>query len=373
MKFFLAFEPRDFIHRDWTPQDDLKSQNKGPRQYLWEVYDHPPLDGVLVSRSKLGKKTLQEVMTSGIKKHLRYEGPVFGDCGAFIYMKNPEPPYEASEMLSYYDKCGFDMGATIDHMILSKTQEDRDKRHNITLKNAAEMFREWNSTYRNDWDLVGVAQGWDVESYSRSIKKLIEIGFDHIALGSLARRPTTTILELLKWTSQLIKESSLNIKLHLFGVWRPLAFHEFMRLGAASFDTATVLRQAWLRFDQGYHLGHASYSAIRVREGVSNAERTLAAIRRAATNRKRLRKTIKRVVALDDASKKKPRELTRLYMRTLRDRPWQKCSCALCRGYGVEMIVFRGNERNMRRGFHNVWQMYKSLEEASSQPSFGKE
>jgi hypothetical protein len=361
MKFFLAFEPRDFIHPEWTPKDDLWEQEKGPRRYLWEVYDPPPLDGVLVSRSKLTGKAHEEISKAGIKEFLRYKGPVFGDCGAFIYKEDPVPPFEPSEMLSYYDKCGFDLGATIDSMILSQKKPERERRREITMTNAEAMFREWDSAYRNNWQLVGVAQGWDAQSYSESIRTLIEIGFDHIALGSLARRPTTTILELLTRASQLIKESSLNIRLHLFGVWRPSEFHKFMRLGATSFDTATVLRQAWLRFDQGYHLEHETYAAIRVREDVSDAEMTLSSIRIAAKEQDDVEEILKKVVSLDGASKKEPNELTESYKRTLRDRPWEKCSCPLCMRYGVDMVIFRGNERNMRRGFHNVWHMYESL------------
>lgn len=359
MKFFLAFEPRDFIHPGWTPKDDLSIGEKGPRRYLWEVYNPAPLDGVLVSRSKLAGKAHTEISKLGIKAFLRYGGTVFGDCGAFVYKKEPVPPFKPSEMLAYYDKCGFDFGATIDHLILSKEESVRQKRREITLKNAEAMFREWDQNYRNAWQLVGVAQGWDVKSYSESVKKLLEMGYEYIALGSLARRPTRTIIDLLTATNELIQGQSRKIKLHLFGVWRPPAFRTFLQLGVTSFDTATVLRQAWLRVSQGYHVGDSRYATIRVREHAPQAAGILSTIRDAAQQQTSIEDALKQICP-DCSSEKK---LEEVYRRTLTDRPWQGCPCPLCRKYGVEMMIFRGNERNMRRGFHNVWQMYESLQE----------
>lgn len=42
------------------------------------------------------------------------------------------------------------------------------------------------------------------------------------------------------------------------------------------------------------------------------------------------------------------------YRRTLDAAPWQRCSCGLCNQHGIEMAIFRGTERNKRRGFHNL-------------------
>ena len=49
------------------------------------------------------------------------------------------------------------------------------------------------------------------------------------------------------------------------------------------------------------------------------------------------------------------------YRRTLIDRPWAKCDCAVCRDVGVEVVIFRRNDRNRRRGFHNVRDFYRNL------------
>src|SRR5262249_13348030 len=51
-------------------------------------------------------------------------------------------------------------------------------------------------------------------------------------------------------------------------------------------------------------------------------------------------------------------DMTRLYRKTLTERPWERCDCRVCRTWGVEVIIFRGNNRNRRRGFHNTFVFY---------------
>jgi len=56
-------------------------------------------------------------------------------------------------------------------------------------------------------------------------------------------------------------------------------------------------------------------------------------------------------------------DLLQEYQDTLRSRPWEKCDCPICREYGVEVCIFRGNDRNRRRGFHNTRRFYDEFEE----------
>ena len=52
-----------------------------------------------------------------------------------------------------------------------------------------------------------------------------------------------------------------------------------------------------------------------------------------------------------------------LLEKTLYDAPWKRCSCAICRKDGIQVIIFRGNNRNRRRGFHNTWLFYKMFQD----------
>jgi hypothetical protein len=49
------------------------------------------------------------------------------------------------------------------------------------------------------------------------------------------------------------------------------------------------------------------------------------------------------------------------YEMTLRAEPWRNCDCDICEDLGIEVVVFRGNNRNRRRGFHNMHQFYKDF------------
>jgi hypothetical protein len=42
------------------------------------------------------------------------------------------------------------------------------------------------------------------------------------------------------------------------------------------------------------------------------------------------------------------------YREVLADRPWEQCPCEICQRLGIHVILFRGAERNRRRGFHNL-------------------
>ena len=50
-----------------------------------------------------------------------------------------------------------------------------------------------------------------------------------------------------------------------------------------------------------------------------------------------------------------------LYVRTLEEKPWRKCDCPICKELGIHVIIFRGAERNRRRGFHNLYNYYSIL------------
>mgnify|MGYP000215079610 CR=1 FL=1 len=56
------------------------------------------------------------------------------------------------------------------------------------------------------------------------------------------------------------------------------------------------------------------------------------------------------------------RTLLEDYRETLKARPWEQCDCPICEDLGIEVAIFRGNNRNRRRGFHNTRRFYDVLE-----------
>jgi len=368
--------------------------------YIWDIFgpDKVPIDGVLVSRMTImqNKRKYERILQNGINQILRLPRnfEIMGDCGAWGYIKEEEPPFETSEVLNYYVRCGFDYGVSVDHLIVPEFREQNRKRWQITLENAREMFELWSSKdeYINSLRIMGVAQGWDVDSYLRSARELLKIGYDYIGLGGLARSQTGTnqefgrsktihnvvhgiSSEIQKW----MKENKKRVDLHLFGVARPELTSELAKYGVSSFDSASFLRKAWLSADKNYYsLDGEFYGAIRIPQTKASPlvkelpevdkltileSRALEMIRSYDRGKATLDDTLKAIVDYDKAIGEK-RDFERHYRRTLLEMPWKRCPCPICKSVGVEVIIFRGNNRNRRRGFHNTLSFYSRLRQS---------
>ena len=327
------------------------------------------MDGLLVSYHPLitrAPKYLQEdIEAQGIHKALDYDGTILGDCGAFSYVYEYEPPYSPSEVLRYYEKCSFDIGATLDHLIWKKMKEngeERQRRYNITLRNARIMYKKWKRDYQDNFELLGVAQGWDPQSYADAVEKLIDIGFYHIGVGGVAGASSKEITPILTRIYSRLKSLKSGACVHLFGV-NPLRkgssdlISIFKNYGVSSFDTSIMLRQAWRRTRDSYLLNNHGYTAIRVPTYLEYevADKILQKLRDYADYKQSAEDVMRELRRIIRGNKKR---WIQLYKKTLLDRPWEKCGCKICEKFGVDVIIFRGNERNMRRGFHNVFQFY---------------
>jgi hypothetical protein len=148
----------------------------------------------------------------------------------------------------------------------------------------------------------------------------------------------------------------------------------FQGLGVWSFDSTSPLRRAFKDDIDNYYTPHRTYTAIRVpqiqmhaglkqrlRSGVADlgeARRLEQACLTTLTaydhRRASLEKTLQALCAytaylgelLDRAD---------AYGALLSDRPWTRCPCGLCADIGIHIVIFRGAERNKRRGFHNLF------------------
>ncbi|MGE0085289.1 MAG: tRNA-guanine transglycosylase DpdA [Desulfococcaceae bacterium] len=405
--------------------------------YAHQIYDSPPYDGILISKiiveAKKNKKAILEKL--GVHRYLRVprEFPIMGDCGAFGYITETEPPYETGEILNYYQSLDFDYGVSIDHLIVNavikkdayyligpdgekkeisaeeyekrckignacdadspksqknlfdnaprvwKTQitDDAEKirRYEITVSNA-KSFMEMHRKQAYSFTPIGAAQGWSPESYADAVKEYQKMGYDYIALGGLVRSKNPEILEVLEAVNHVLKPGT---NLHLFGVARPEALKEMNRLGITSVDSASFLRRAWLGANSNYFASGHKYAAIRipqpekspkakkiVRDGKASLEeiqalekKCLELVRAYDRYEADLETVFEAVMTYDGLIEGRRVGHDRMIRKTLEDRPWKKCSCRICREIGAEVIIFRGNNRNRRRGFHNTHFFYE--------------
>ncbi|HEX8440635.1 tRNA-guanine transglycosylase DpdA, partial [Archangium sp.] len=286
----------------------------------------------------------------------------------------------------------FDYGVSLDHIILDyipsadepgagkeAVPESLRKRQNLTLELAAE-FRQKNKAGRCSFEPLGVAQGWSPKSYAASVKALQKMGYDYIALGGMVPLKSPEVLACL---AEIDKVRSPGTRLHLLGVSRTEHLSEFSRLGIASFDSTSPLRQAFKDDRDNYYSDTYKYTAIRIPqvEGNPGLQKKISSGKVSQEHARRLeqasleamrlfeagRRTVSQVMEvlleyerLYDPDTKKDHAAA--YEKTLTDAPWRRCPCEVCKALKHHVILFRGAERNRRRGFHNIWTFYRQLQ-----------
>jgi hypothetical protein len=57
------------------------------------------------------------------------------------------------------------------------------------------------------------------------------------------------------------------------------------------------------------------------------------------------------------------KKLEPLYRKTLENRPGKECICPICTTIGIEVIIFRGSNRNRRRGMHNLFVYHNRIKQ----------
>ena len=395
MRYFLPdWDDRVDPNFDFESDRALPGREPGKGDlYAHEYFgDDDCYDGILVSRAALEQNGTKrdEVNRIGLRGYLRLPRrfELMGDCGAFGYVNEPKPIYETPEVLEFYQRVGVDYGVSIDHIIFPAFPDQRDYRYNVTIDNGLE-FLERHRAGGYTFTPVGAVQGWDVASYVDAAKRLANAGYDMLAVGGLVRSRTPEILAIATGVATAVGP---DVRLHLLGVARDDIIGDLARLGIFSFDSASPMRTAWMSATKNYLLGDTHYTAIRI--PISRPEEAgakgMGILARAQTDSSyahvqileeaaltAVRACAKRTLSVDDAMKQIERydfEQTRKsevagsrarrmenYRRTLIDRPWAKCSCAVCRDVGVEVVIFRRNDRNRRRGFHNVRDFYRHL------------
>lgn len=397
MHFYLAnfedlVDPNfDFIHERNGPQR-VEQGRYAHDAYAHEFFNTPIFDGMLVSKAVIRPIMEREIRRVGsIHKLCRLNPaiPIMGDCGAFTFVDAETPPISTAEILDHYQELGFTYGVSIDHVVFaSMDAAERDRRVQITIDNAA-AFISQHRTQGYTFQPVGIIQGWDPASRRAVLTQLVAMGYTHFALGGMVRSVDNQIRDTLAALHPVLPPGAF---LHIFGVARLSILPDLLRYGVTSADTAAPIRRAFLGTgEDNYWLPDGRrYAAIRIPEtkegstkkrGISSAEeivqksgnnleqlraleeRALATLRAYAVRKADLQETLEIVLAYDALHGDK-RDHASAYHRTLTDRPWEECDCEICQTIGVEVIIFRGNNRNRRRGFHNARVFYGQFRQA---------
>jgi len=408
MAYFLP-DWDDFVDADFDFEADRFScdDRAGRREVhlLQLMRPHKLADGVVVSLAQhmsakgllraVDRRSEESLRPRDVRAHYSLQATqwAFGDCGAFSYVSEPRPPIGVESAAALYNLYGFDLGASVDHIPVPfvKTEDgkrwltDGQRRARIvtTRRNAERFICE---VHRRGYGFapVGVLQGIAPRDYRRQVPMYVEMGYRHLAIGGLVPRSDSDILAIARQVREEVWKVSDRPWLHLFGVFRPRLQRAFREMRIDSFDSASYLRKAWLRSAQNYLGPDGSwYAAIRV--PVSADPRTAKRLRAAGvTERKAARlerqamdalllfeagrrsaqQTVRRVLEYDallERADSNEEDLRQAYLRTLTDKPWRECECPVCSGIGIHVAIFRGLNRNKRRGAHNTLMLFRGV------------
>ncbi len=366
-------------------------------RYAHEALRTPPFDGFLVSKTIVdglpgaaGKYTIAQrnrLYRVGIREFFRLDaqpGPrlaTMGDCGAFSYVRDDTPPYSVDEVIDFYNEGGFDLGISVDHVILGYDPDaDHDPDHPqregwlnrqaLTLELAAQ-FRTRARARKVGFEPLGVAQGWSPASYASAVNALQKIGYRRIALGGMVPLKTDEILACLEQIDQVRRADT---QLHLLGVTPRGQLGPFAEAGVTSFDSTSPFRQSFKDDTDNYYVLRRTYTALRVPQVDGNPRlrgriragqvhqdtaiklerRCLTTLRRFDADRVKISTALDAVCDYEEFCDPDRKDRRDAYRQTLEDRPWRSCQCGICEQAGIDVAMFRGSERNKRRGFHNL-------------------
>ena len=361
-------------------------------------------DGVLVSLAQQGTSKgplrrlegteLGALSPLPLRKHFGLSSGqyLFGDCGAFSYVNEDQPTIPVEQAAALYELYGFDFGASVDHIPVRKinkngkrtplSNEKRQERVKITRENA-KQFIEATKKRKAGFNPVGTIQALSPEEYTQSVRDYYDFGYRHLAIGGLVPLKDSEIESIVRAVIASANELKERPWIHLFGVFRPKLQDVFRELKIDSFDSATYFRKAWLRSDQNY-LGTDGewYAALRV--PMTSDGRTRKRLEAVHTDIEQLEKEEREVLRLlclydeDQANigdvldavlsydqhllrKSETQSMRQKYRRTLEKRPWRACECPFCKEIGIHTLIFRGANRNKRRGAHNTLMLYGQL------------
>ncbi len=414
MKFVFS-DSLDFVDPNY---DFLEDRHAPGRQPYWDDYyphellGYAPYQGMLVSRAIVGDHRLPGKYSEsqamrfrrvGARAFLRLESAAYadqmlmGDCGAFSYCNMEEPPYSPQDTVEFYGDGRFTHGCAIDHIVFDFDPEaqgleggtpEARRRFDITLDLASE-FLAASRVLGPKFTPVGVVQGWSPGSMAEAARRLLAMGYRYLAIGGLVPLKTEQIHRAVAAVDEVVRNRS-DSCIHLLGFAKADDIGQFSKYRIASFDTTSPLIRAFKDAQRNYFLRDAQgrmqyFTAIRIPDALENSvlqrqakmgrlhQESLLGLEAAALSaiRRYSRREADAEPALDalieyarpfqstscSSEGKLDLRLRRLreqYARTLNARPWEQCECAVCVRASVDVVIFRGSNRNKRRGIHNL-------------------
>lgn len=421
MKFIFS-DSLDMVDPNFDFIEDRNAPNRRPYwddAYPHELFNPSPYDGMLVSKATVGDHRIKGKYSEsqamrfyrvGAREFLRLtdakyaDMPIFGDCGAFSYAQDDIPLYTPEEIVEFYNSSGFTHGCSVDHIIFDFSEnvagpeggtEDARRRFDITLENA-NTFLKSHRAQQSSFVPLGAVQGWSPDSIAEASRRLCAMGYDYLAIGGLVPLKASQIHLIIQAIRDAVPHQT---RIHLLGFAKADVIDQFVKYNITSFDTTSPLIRAFKDDKKNYYTlrdtGELSYyTAIRIPQATENARLTraakegkinqeemqtleaasLGALRSFDRGEASIEEALEAVItynvflesSLHDnkiSREKLAQKLAPLYRDTLEAAPWKSCPCPICKDIGIEVIIFRGSNRNRRRGMHNLFVYHNRIKQ----------
>jgi hypothetical protein len=218
--------------------------------------------------------------------------------------------------------------------------------------------------------------------------QLVSMGYTYLALGGMVPLKSEQIKGALRAVRAVIPET---VSIHILGFAKADQVHEFTTENLTSVDTTSPLLRAFKDDRANYYQwdgeGFNYFTAVRVPQVLSSTplkkmvqggkleledaveleRHALKTLRAYDTGGASLKSAVTSVLdywtlIYSDIAKTNPtkanKEIAKMTERItpmLSKQPWKKCDCKICSEIGIEVAIFRGNNRNRRRGVHNLF------------------
>lgn len=174
------------------------------------------------------------------------------DSGAIQYIKNknfPSPEEVLERQLNIFSKntpsniltlCSPDI-PLIPYKIEKSEALERIAK---TIRNAEKYFSLIEKRNLNkDYNFIGVIQAFDPETAYYSSLRLLDIGYESFAIGSLIQLSARGYKKLLFSIIEAVI-SAIGNRIHVFGITAPLLINKLKQLKIESIDSSTPMREA---------------------------------------------------------------------------------------------------------------------------------
>lgn len=243
------------------------------RTCAYEFFEEPLMDGILVSRTlleskinlKRNKDNIYYISAHGGKRifpdipaYCKTTGTkflTFADPGTWSYanyFKLPDLLYDTEDLIDYYSHMKYDIAGSVDWPIIDRvmttvdgkrkfsdlSDKIKEKRRKLTLELAQDFINKCRKRNHINFMPFGTIQGYSMETYRKSLRAILKMGYDYIAIGGLPAYSEERVVDILAMIKKEIDKAGMRgIGLHMYGRFpAPSNTGYFLECGVSSFD-----------------------------------------------------------------------------------------------------------------------------------------